>query len=194
MNNYLREKYSRFSDIELLGRVIGEREAKQYFDNGGTIQSLFTSSNSQLEMFTVFNEIFRRYLVAELIDGDFLKSPKIVTDYLLHHFAGQEHESFVAIYLTTQHRVIRVSELFRGTVHVTSVYPREVVKEALACNAKTVIFSHNHPSGTIEESVSDKNLTKHLSEALAIVDVNVLDHILIAGNQSMSFLEKGILF
>jgi DNA repair protein RadC len=100
---------------------------------------------------------------------------------------------FVCIHLDAQHRVIGVDELFRGTLTQTSVYPREVVKSALAANAAAVIFAHNHPSGVAQPSQADELLTRQLREALALVDIRVLDHFIIAGNQALSFAERGLL-
>jgi DNA repair protein RadC len=97
------------------------------------------------------------------------------------------------MFLDCQHKLITVKELFRGTLTQTSVYPREVVKQALALNAGAVILSHNHPSGTVEPSRSDEYLTQTLKSALALVDVRVLDHIVVGGSASMSFAERGIL-
>jgi len=95
--------------------------------------------------------------------------------------------------LSAQHRVIATEELFRGTLTQTSVYPREVVKASLKHNAAAVIFAHNHPSGVTEPNQSDRMLTDALKQALALVDVRVLDHFVVAGNQTMSFAERGII-
>jgi DNA repair protein RadC len=100
---------------------------------------------------------------------------------------------FVALFLDSQHRVLRADELFRGTLSQTSVYPREVVKAALAANAAAVIFAHNHPSGVAQPSQADELLTRSLKEALALVDVKVLDHFIVAGHQALSFAERGLL-
>ena len=99
----------------------------------------------------------------------------------------------VALLLDSQHRVLRTIELFRGTLNQTSVYPREVVKAALAANAAAVIFAHNHPSGVAQPSQADELLTRQLKEALALVEIKVLDHFIVAGNQCLSFAERGLL-
>ncbi len=104
-----------------------------------------------------------------------------------------EHEVFAAIFLDAQNRVIEYIELFRGTLTQTSVYPREVVKTSLRLNAAAVIFAHNHPSGVPEPSRADENLTKVLKDALALVDVRVLDHVVVAGGASVSFAQRGLL-
>jgi DNA repair protein RadC len=100
---------------------------------------------------------------------------------------------FVCLWLDAQHRVIAFQEPFRGTLTQTSVYPREIVKAALAANAAAVIFAHNHPSGAAQPSQADELLTRNLKEALALVDVKVLDHFIVAGAHSLSFAERGLL-
>lgn len=124
---------------------------------------------------------------------DTLNSPASVRDYLRLLLAGKEHEVFVVVLLDAQNRVLTCEEMFRGTLTQTSVYPREVVKVALAANAGSAIFAHNHPSGVSEPSRADENLTRALKEALALVDVRVLDHFIVAGASSMSFAERGLL-
>lgn len=125
--------------------------------------------------------------------GALFTSPGLVKDYLLTKLAGFEHEVFAALFLDSQHRLIEYVELFRGTIDEASVYPREVVKEALRSNAAAVIFSHNHPSGSPEPSQADKLLTRRLKEALALVDVRTLDHIVVGGSATTSFSEHGLL-
>lgn len=124
---------------------------------------------------------------------DSLASPAAVRSYLKLRLAGREHEVFCCAFLDAQNRVIAFEELFRGTLTQTSVYPREVVKEALAKNAAGVILCHNHPSGVAEPSFQDQALTRSLSEALAFVDVKVLDHFVVAGASAVSFAERGLL-
>jgi len=116
-----------------------------------------------------------------------------VRDYLRFTLAARAHEVFVVLFLDAQHRVMSDAELFRGTLTQTSVYPREVVKAALAANAAAVIFAHNHPSGVAQPSQADELLTRQLKEALALVEVRVLDHFIVAGNQTLSFAERGLL-
>jgi DNA repair protein RadC len=124
---------------------------------------------------------------------DHLSSPGSVRDYLRLLLAGREHEVFVVILLDAQHRVLSCEELFRGTLTQTSVYPREVVKVALAANAGSAIFAHNHPSGLAEPSRADELLTQTLKQALALVDIKVLDHLVIGAASSISFAERGLL-
>lgn len=123
--------------------------------------------------------------------GAMLCSPNAVRDYLALWLGDREHEVFAAVFLDTQNRVIAAEELFRGTLYKTAVYPREVVKRALALNAGSVIFAHNHPSGVEEPSQADRWLTDQLKTALAMVDVRTLDHFIIAGLRYTSFMERG---
>jgi DNA repair protein RadC len=138
-------------------------------------------------------ELARRALKEDLSSRDALSSPRAVRDYLRLVFSGREHEIFVVLLLDAQHRVIATEELFRGTLTQTSVYPREVVKCALRHNSAAVIFAHNHPSGVAEPSHADELLTRSLKAALALVDVQVLDHFIVAGTRTLSFAERGLL-
>ncbi len=132
-------------------------------------------------------------LARRIYAKDTLAAPGAVRDYLRLLLAGREHEVFVAVLLDAQNRVLSCQELFRGTLTQTSVYPREVVKVALAANAGAVIFAHNHPSGCSEPSRADELLTQQLKSALALVDIKVLDHFVVAGGESLSFAERGLL-
>ena len=125
--------------------------------------------------------------------GEAMSSPQIVKDFLTIKLAELDHEVFFTLWLDGQHRVIQFGSMFRGTMNQTSVYPREVVKEALRLNAGAVIFAHNHPSGMPEPSRADEMLTKTLQEALALVDVKVLDHIIVGGTTTVSFAERGLI-
>jgi len=138
-------------------------------------------------------EMSRRALKEEMQRGDALNSPRAVRDYLQLLLGGRHQEVFLVLFLDTQHRVISSEELFQGTLSQTSVYPREVVKRALAHNAAAVILAHNHPSGVAEPSQSDRMLTDALKQALSLIDVRVLDHFIVAVGQTSSFAEKGLL-
>jgi DNA repair protein RadC len=138
-------------------------------------------------------ELARRCLAEQMKKRSALTSPGAVRDYLRLALAAKPHEVFVCIWLDAQHRVIDCVEAFRGTLTQTSVYPREIVKAALAANAAAVIFAHNHPSGAAQPSQADELLTRNLKEALALVEVKVLDHFIVAGNQAISFAERGLL-
>ena len=126
-------------------------------------------------------------------EADALSSPDAVRDYLRLMLGGRPHEVFVCVFLDSQHRVIATDEMFRGTLTQTSVYPREVVKEALAHNAASVILAHNHPSRLADPSRADEALTHTLKAALALVDVRVLDHLIVTRSNVLSFAEKGLI-
>jgi DNA repair protein RadC len=122
-----------------------------------------------------------------------ISAPADAGNYFSLRLGDLEHEVFAAIFLDAQNRIIEYTELFRGTLTQTSVYPREVVKTALRLNAAAAIFAHNHPSGVPEPSRADEHLTKVLKDALALVDVRVLDHIVVAGGATVSFAQRGLL-
>ena len=147
----------------------------------------------QRAQFAATIELARRSIEEGLKEKTVLTSPGAVRDYLKLALGTRQHEVFVCIWLDAQHRVIEYQEAFGGTLTQTSVYPREIVKAALARNAAAVIFAHNHPSGAAQPSQADELLTRNLKEALALVDVKVLDHFIVAGNQAISFAERGLL-
>ncbi len=133
-------------------------------------------------------------MLAEQMRGcEALTSPQVVRDFLRVKLGSLEHEMFAVIHLDAQNRVIDYAEMFRGTITQTSVYPREIVKEALARNSAALLLVHNHPSGAAEPSRTDELLTQTLKSALAMVDVRVLDHLIVAGNTILSFAERGLL-
>ena len=136
-------------------------------------------------------EMARRSLTEQIRVGDALTSPAAVRDYLRLKLSALPHEVFVVLFLDAQNRVLAVEELFRGTLTQTSVYPREVVKRALANNAAGAILAHNHPSGVAEPSQADRWLTDQLKAALALMEIKVLDHFIVAGVGSVSFAERG---
>ena len=138
-------------------------------------------------------EMARRALHEKISRGNVLNSPTAVRDYLRLKMQSLPHEVFMALFLDAQNRVITIEELFRGTLTQTSVYPREVVKRALHHNAGAVILAHNHPSGVAEPSHADETLTQALRQALALVDIRVLDHFIVAGSGVLSFAERGLL-
>lgn len=192
--NQTTPSYARLSDVELLRKLIGVRQTRKLYN--GSLASLFTSAHDQdalPEKCVVARELVRRWLDEEIRRECVLSAPAAVRDALRIHFSGREYESFVALFLDAQHRLIATEELFRGTLTQTSVYPREVVKAALHHNAAAVIFAHNHPSGVAEPSRADEQLTNALKQALALVDVRVLDHFIVAGATTLSFAERGLL-
>lgn len=133
----------------------------------------------------------QRLLASRVRSGDVLSSPAAVKDFLRVRLGALPHEVFAIVHLDAQHRVLDYVELFRGTVTQTSVYPREVVKEALARNAAALLLVHCHPSGLAEPSRADEFLTQTLKSALALVDVRVLDHLIVAGPTVLSMAERG---
>ena len=140
----------------------------------------------------VARELLLRDLREQMRSGPLMTSPQVLRDWLRLHCAGLEHEVFLALYLDAQHRLIEVEELFRGTLTQTSVYPRELVKGALARNAAALAVAHNHPSGEAEPSRADELLTQNLKHALSLVDVRVIDHFVVAGDTVVSFAERGL--
>lgn len=138
-------------------------------------------------------EAARQAIERKMQRGTSLTSPAAVKEYLHAKLAGFEHEVFAVLFMDTQHRLIEYAEMFRGTIDGASVYPRELVKEALRLNAAAVIVSHNHPSGNSEPSGADRALTQRLKEALGLVDVRVLDHVIVAGTDATSFAERGLI-
>jgi DNA repair protein RadC len=137
--------------------------------------------------------LVKRALGQEMQRRDNLSSPQAVRDYLRLNLAQRDREVFVAVYLDAQNRVLKIQELFAGTLTQTSVFPRDVVRYALLNNAAAVIFAHNHPSGLAEPSRADEVLTQALKQALALVDVKVLDHFVVGAGGAMSFAERGLL-
>lgn len=141
----------------------------------------------------VAREILLRDLVNQMRSGPVLDSPALVRAWLKLHCAALEHEVFIVLHLDVRNHLIQDEEMFRGTLTHTSVYPREVVKSTLAHNSASLILAHNHPSGSAEPSAADRALTQALKQALALVDVRVLDHFIVAGNSILSFAECGLL-
>ena len=190
------------SDAALLGCLVGNQShARRLLRNSrGSLAALlnetraaYPAADPAKERLFAMQELLRRGLAEPLRERSALSAPAAVRDYLRAYFAGLEHEVFIALFLDAQNRLLVTEEMFRGTLTTTSVYPREVVKEALARNAAGVIFAHNHPSGVAEPSRADEALTAQLKMALALVDVRVLDHFVVAGASIMSFAERGIL-
>jgi DNA repair protein RadC len=135
----------------------------------------------------------RRYFEQSLVLGEPLRSPADTEAYLLARLCHLDHELFCCLYLDNRHRVLGFQELFRGTIDGTSVYPREVVKEALAINAAAVIVAHNHPSGVAEPSQADERITQRLKAALELVDIRLLDHLVVGDTKAVSLAARGLL-
>ena len=136
-------------------------------------------------------ELGRRYLEERLQRGDALASPEDTRRYLHARLRAHPHEVFACLFLDNRHRVITCEEMFRGTIDGTSVHPRTIVQRAMALNAAALIVAHNHPSGVAEPSQADRSLTRRLQEALGLVDVRLLDHLVIGDGETVSFAERG---
>ena len=176
---------------------------KELLARYGSITRLLSAGQELLEIdglgpaktaqFAAAIELARRAMAEDLKQRTGLTSPGAVRDYLRVALGHRQYEVFVCIWLDAQHRVLGIEDAFKGTLTQTSVYPREIVRKAVVRNAAAVIFAHNHPSGVAQPSQSDELLTRNLKEALALVEVKVLDHFIIAGNQAISFAERGLL-
>ncbi|KEH07823.1 hypothetical protein GY14_24605 [Delftia tsuruhatensis] len=138
-------------------------------------------------------ELARRAMAEQLRERPALASPEAVARYLQLHLAARQHEVFAVLFLDSQHRLIALEEMFRGTLTRTSVYPREVVLRALHHHAGAVILAHNHPSGQVQASAADKAVTQSLQAALGLVDIQVLDHVIVAPGASLSMAGQGML-
>lgn len=138
-------------------------------------------------------DLGRRHLEQSLAPGEPLPNPAATRRYLSGRLRHLRYEVFACLFLDSQHRVLDFAELFRGTIDGASVYPREVVAESLARNAAAVILAHNHPSGVAEPSLADRQITRRLCDALALVDIRVLDHVVVGDGEAVSFAERGLL-
>lgn len=178
--------------------------ARELLQTFGSLTAIFAASRSQLsqvrgmglskyaQLQAIF-EMSRRALKETMQVRDAFTSPQQVRDFLCLKLASLPYEVFMVLFLDTQNKLIGADELFRGSLMQTSVYPREVVKRALHHNAAGVILAHNHPSGLAKQSQADELITQQLKQALALVDVRVLDHFIVAGNTTFSFAERGLL-
>ncbi len=168
-------------------RPLLEAEHKPFCSAKGLGDAKYAQLQAVLEMSS-------RHLKAQLLRGDALTSPQLTRSYLSQQLRHLPHESFGALYLDNQHRMIHFEILFTGTIDGASVHPREVVRRALKHNAAAIILAHNHPSGVAEPSRADRHITRQLQEALELIDIRVLDHIIIGdGEQSTSLAERGLL-
>ena len=172
---------------ELLGRFGGLRALLRAAREDCAVPGFGQAKYAQLQAAL---EIARRHLAEALARRDAIKDPAAVRRLLQARLRDREHETFAALFLDNQHRVIAFDELSQGTIDGASVYPREVIKAALRHGAAAVIFAHNHPSGVAEPSAADRTLTERLKTALAQVDIRVLDHFVV-GEQVVSFAERG---
>jgi DNA repair protein RadC len=200
------------SDAELLAIFLrtGTRNhtavdiGRRLLDNFNGLRGLLTADQQQVcqqpglglakyAQLQAVLELGRRHMAETLERGDALSDPGTTCRYLMARLRDYPHEVFACLFLDTRHRVIAFEELFYGTINGASVHPREVVKRCLAHNAAAVILAHNHPSGVAEPSQADIKLTQRLSEALALIDVRVLDHIIIGDGESTALAERGLI-
>jgi len=175
---------------DLLKRYEG---VTRMLEAGAELETINGLGPAKRAQFAAAIELVRRSLQEKLKQSAALTSPGAVRDYLRLKLASRKEEAFLCIWLDAQHKTIDIEEPFRGTLTQTSVYPREIVKAALRLNAAAVIFAHNHPSGVAEPSRADELLTRDLANALALVEVKVLDHFVVAGTHAVSFAERGLL-
>lgn len=180
------------SDLELIAILVGRKTAEKLYRGTLTRLLIEAEEGTGHERLAAAIELVRRSLRETLEHTPTLSSPQAVRDYLRLRLSGKDHEVFMALFLDAQNRVLAIEELFRGTLTQTSVFPREVVKQALRVNAAAVVFAHNHPSGVAEPSRADEALTQTLKHTLALVDIKVLDHFVIGGDSAMSFAERGL--
>lgn len=167
-------------------RALLDSNQNRFCQSNGLGDAKYAQLQAVLEMARRhFNEILQR--------GDALTSPDITRAFLSARLRGYSHEVFACLFLDNQHRVIKLEELFQGTIDSASVYPREVAKRVLHHNAAAVIFAHNHPSGISEPSAADRHITEKLKQALALFDIRVLDHFIIGDGPPYSFAEHGLL-
>jgi len=205
MSNAFRQGSVR-SDAALLATFVhgDEKAASALLARFGGLRQLLHAEASDLraeqgigvatsELLRALPELARRYFEASLPPGEAIRCPTDTASYLSARIGHLGHELFCCLYLDNRHRVLRFDELFRGTIDGTSVYPREVVKEALATNAAAVILAHNHPSGVAEPSQADERITQRLKAALDLVDIRLLDHLIIGAGESTSMASRGLL-
>jgi len=147
----------------------------------------------RLATLKAMRELARRYFEETLPMGEAIRSPSDTETFLLAKLRDRPHEVFCCLYLDNRHRVLRFEELFRGTIDGTSVYPREVVKQALSVNAAAIILAHNHPSGVAEPSQADERITKRVKMALELVDIRLLDHLVIGDGTTTSLASRGMI-
>ena len=177
-----RELLQRFGSL----RALLDADLKRFCAGEGLGEAKYVQLQASVEM-------TRRHLLEKLNRGSVLESPQHTRDYLALRLRDYPHEVFACLFLDNRHRVIAFEELFRGTINGASVHPREVVKKALAHNAAAVILAHNHPSGVAEPSRADQGITQRLVDALGLVEVRVLDHLVVGDGEIVSFAERGLL-
>jgi DNA repair protein RadC len=193
-----------WSDAELLTAMLSRAVATDLMGRFGSLRSLLQAApreilacpgigQGRLDALRVLPELARRYYSESLPCGEVIRSPADTEAFLKARMRHLDHELFCCLFLDNRHRVLSFDELFRGTIDGTSVYPREVVKEALAVNAAAVILAHNHPSGVAEPSQADERITRRLKAALELVDIRLLDHLIIGDGRATSLASRGLI-
>ena len=192
-----------WSDVRLLATIVGDGTADLLLRRFGNLRQLLHAEPqdlagcrgigaARLAALRALPELARRYYAQSLPSGEAIRSPADTESFLKARMRHLGHELFCCLFLDNRHRVLRFDELFRGTIDGTTVYPREVVKEALAVNAAAVILAHNHPSGVAEPSQADERITRRLKSALELVDIRLLDHLIIGDGQATSLASRGL--
>src|SRR5919198_639753 len=182
------------SAIDLANDLLKQYQGVTHLlEAGAELEAIKGLGPAKRAQFGAAIELARRALQEKLKQGTALTSPTAVRDYLRLKLAARKEEAFICIWVDAQHKAIDFDVAFTGTLTQTSVYPREIVKAALRLNAAAVIFAHNHPSGVAGPSRADELLTRDLASALALVEVKVLDHFVVAGSHTVSFAERGLL-
>ena len=201
----------RLSDVQLLTTLIGTgssvsagKSAMQLLRRFGSLRAVLHAETAdllasngigraRLAVLRALPELARRYYSQSLPCGETIRNPADTEAFLQARMRHLDHELFCCLFLDNRHRVLGFDELFRGTIDGTSVYPREVVKEALAINAAAVILAHNHPSGVAEPSQADERITRRLKSALDLVDIRLLDHLIIGDGKATSLAQRGLI-
>jgi DNA repair protein RadC len=178
-----------------LAKALCQQSLMEVFGFVPTRQSAVFEQPAQYELHPAIGaakELVSRCMLEQMRATDVMSSPEVTRSFLCARLAHLEYEAFWCLWVDAQNRLIAVEEAFRGTLTQTSVYPREIVKRGLAVNAAGLICSHNHPSGVPEPSACDLALTDTIKHAVGVVDIRLLDHIVVAGNQVVSFAERGL--
>jgi len=213
----LREKFIRsglagFSDYEIIELLLTlgsprkdcKQQAKEVIKKFKTLRGALEAPSEELQQIDgigphsafgvrLMQEVAREFLKEKIIDKPIYKSPKELFDYLYHSMRDLKKEIFKVIYLNNQNQIIDIADLFEGTINSSSISPREVIEGAIKCSAASLVFAHNHPSGSPEPSRSDKEVTRDLVYAGSIMRIKVLDHIIIGGNKYFSFASEGLI-
>lgn len=198
------EKLSALTRTELIGELLatvavcGDAQACQVHDVESPNFGKPAAADERREALVaqrlaVARELLLRDLRAKLASGPVMSSPQVLREWLMFHTAGLEHEVFIVLFLDVRLQLLSAVDMFRGTLSQTTVYPREIAKAALKRNAAAVVLAHNHPSGSAEPSAGDEHLTRTVKDALDVLGVKVIDHFVVAGDQMVSFAERGLI-